>query len=208
MTWLYKVIQCLIFPIMKIYNRTNVKGRRNVPKKGGVILASNHSSYWDPLILCTSIWRPLHYLAKAELFKGRFTRFFFTSVGQIRVERGKGDQEALINAINALKQGKMVVFFPEGTTYAGRSLGKGHTGVARVALKARVPVVPVALFNTWKIFPRGKKIPRPWKAKLIFGAPLRFEKYYGKEDDRETTRRITTEIMENIAALLGKKYEH
>ena len=208
MTWVYKFFQCLIFPFIKIYNRTRVKGRRNIPREGGVILASNHSSYCDPLILGTSIWRPLHYLAKAELFNTRLKRFLFTAIGQIKVERGKGDREALLNAINALEQGKTVVFFPEGTTYAGQSLGKGHTGVARVALEARVPVVPVSLLNTWKIFPRGKIIPRPRKAKVIFGAPLRFDKHYGKGDDREIVREITTEIMEKIAALLGKKYKY
>jgi len=77
-----------------------------------------------------------------------------------------------------------------------------------VALEVRVPVVPVALLNTWKIFPNGKIIPRPRKARVIFGPPLRFEKHYGKGDDREIVRQITTEIMENIAALMGEDYKY
>jgi len=208
MTWLYRIVFFIGFPFVRLYNRIGVSGRKNIPKKCGVILASNHSSYYDPMVLGTSLWRSLHYLAKAELFRTRFTRFFFTSVGQIKVERGKGDEEALVNAIAALKENKTVVFFPEGTTFHGESLGKGHSGVARVAVKAEVPVVPVALFNTWKIFPRGKKFPRPYKARAEFGKPLYFKEHYGKGDDREITRKITDDIMKEIAKLLGKKYDH
>lgn len=208
MTWLYRIVHFIYLPIIRVYNRIGISGRKNIPRDCGVILASNHGSYYDPLILSASLWRPLHYLAKAELFKTRFTRFFFASVGQIKVERGKGDKEALINAISALKKKKTLVFFPEGTTFAGESLGKGHTGVARVALKAEVPVVPVALFNTWNIFPRGKRFPKPLKAKVKFGKPLYFKEYYGKGDDREITRKLTDEIMKNIAELLGKRYDY
>ncbi len=207
MPWLYKVGQILIWPILKVYNRTGVTGRKNVPRKGGVILASNHSSYWDILILCASMWRTLHYLAKSELFKTRLTNFFFTSVGQIKVERGKGDKRALVNAVEALKKGKTIVFFPEGTTVGGRELGRGHTGVARVALRARVPIVPVAILNTWRIFPRGSKMPKPLKARIKFGKPICLEEFYGKEDDREVTRMITDRIMGEIAKLADLDYD-
>jgi len=185
-----------------------VIGRENVLKKQGVILASNHSSYWDPVILCASMWRPLHYITKSELFSTRFGRFLFTATGQIEVERGKGDHEALVNAIKALKERKAVVFFPEGTTFEGEKLGKGHTGVARVAIKAETPVVPVAIFNTWNILGKGKKFPRFLKAKVVFGEPLYFDEYYGRGDDKKATREATGKIMQKIAALLGKKYEY
>jgi len=208
MTWLYPPLHFIGSFFVALIHRTEVIGRENVLKKQGVILASNHSSYWDPVILCASMWRPLHYLTKSELFSTRFGRFLFTATGQIEVERGKGDHEALVNAINALKERKAVVFFPEGTTFEGKNLGKGHTGVARVAIKAEAPVVPVAIFNTENILPSGKKFPRFLKAKVVFGKPLHFKEYYGKGDDKNATDEVTRKIMCEIAALLGKKYRY
>lgn len=208
MTWLYRPLHFIGSYFVALIHRTEVIGRENVLKKQGVILASNHSSYWDPVILCASMWRPLHYLTKSELFSTRFGRFLFTATGQIEVERGKGDHEALVNAINALKERKAVVFFPEGTTFEGKNLGKGHTGVARVAIKAEVPVVPVAIFNTWNILAKGKKFPRLLKAKVVFGKPLYFKEYYGRGDDKKATDEVTGKIMREIAALLGEKYEY
>ena len=208
MTVLYRTLHFFGSLIVRLLHRTKVIGLANVPRKQGVILASNHSSYYDPVILCASTWTPLHYLAKSELFKSRFGRIFFTAAGQIKVERGKGDREALVNAVEALKKGKWVVFFPEGTTFEGKNLGKGHTGVARVAIKAKAPVVPVAIFNTWNIFPPGKKIPKLLKAKVVYGKPLFFKEYYGRGDDKEATAEVTCKIMCEIAALMGKKYEY
>lgn len=207
MPWLYRVVQFFLIPFIGIYNRTGISGKENIPRSGPFILAANHSSYWDILLLCASIWRPLHYLAKSELFKTRLANFFFTSVGQIKIERGKGDPEALTNAIEALNSGKIVVFFPEGTTIGGEKLGRGHTGVARVALKAGVPVVPAGLMNTWRIWPRGSKFPKPLKARIAFGKPMRFDKYHDSADDWEVTRMITDRIMGKIAGLIGTKYE-
>ncbi len=205
MTILYRIIRALDVLFISFWNRPKIKGKENIPKKGGVIIAPNHTSNWDPLLLSYSTRRSLYYLAKAELFNTHIKKWFFTSTGNIKIERGKGDSKALKNALEALKEGKCVVIFPEGTFFMGPELGKGHTGVARLALGARVPVIPAGIINSDKIMPENKKLPRPKKAVIKFGKAMSFNKDFGSEDNKEINKKVTLRIMKRIAELTGRK---
>jgi 1-acyl-sn-glycerol-3-phosphate acyltransferase len=189
----------------------DIKGLDNIPKNGAFIVASNHVSYLDPVIipaiLVKYFKRKVHYLAKKELFEGWIGSAFQNATGGILLDREKGGKITLKNALNMLKRGKVIGIFPEGTRSKNGKLQKGKTGVARLALAARVPVVPVGLRGTFALMPRGRVFPKLKKnVKVNFGKPILFKKYYGKQN-KTIFRKVTTIIMEKIAELSKQKYK-
>ena len=105
-----------------------------------------------------------------------------------------------------LTQGKIIGIYPEGTRTLDGKLQRGKTGAARLALAAKVPIVPVGLIGTFEILPKGKNIPKLKRAIVNIGKPIYFDKYYGKENDKKTIRLVTTKVMKEIAKLCKKKY--
>jgi len=180
-----------------------INGIENVPEKGPYIIAANHASYMDHLIL-QSLWarkfnKVMHFLAKKEHFEG-IQKFWHIYFGAIPLDRRAGGKDALEKAISYLKNGKIIVIYPEGTrTLTGRTQ-KGKTGVARLALNAKVPVLPIGLIGTFHILPKGKIIPRCKRAVINIGKPMHFEGYYGKES-KKNLRIVTDIIMKDIARL-------
>lgn len=149
--------------------RFDVKGITNVPTSGACILASNHASYLDPMVIGAAIQRNISYMARASLFKGIFGPFML-SVLAFPVKRGSADRGALKEAMRRLKAGMPVVVFPEGTR--GAELRKPLAGVGFLALKAGVPIVPVYIRGTNKALPRGACLIRPHKVVIRFGKPF------------------------------------
>lgn len=190
------------------------EGLENVPAEGGAILASNHLSFSDSIFLPVLVPRKITYLAKAEYFnapgvKGKVTAAFFRGAGQVPVDRtgGRAGTEAIDTGVRVLKEGHLLGIYPEGTRSPDGRLYRGKPGVARMALEARVPVIPVGMVNTDKVQPIGKTRPNfGVDVGVRIGKPLDFSRYYGLEDDRFVLRSLTDEIMYKIMDLSGQEY--
>jgi 1-acyl-sn-glycerol-3-phosphate acyltransferase len=190
------------------------KGRKNVPRRGPVILVSNHLSFADHFFGPMPLRRKVVFLAKAEYFtgtgiKGLLSKAFFSGVGQIPIDRTGGDasDRALRSGLRVLAEGNVLGIYPEGTRSPDGRLYKGKTGVARLALESRAPVVPCAMIDTFEFLPPGSLHPQlKIRPGVIFGPPMEFARYYGKESDRTALRAVTDEIMAEIAKLSGQEY--
>jgi 1-acyl-sn-glycerol-3-phosphate acyltransferase len=209
--WFYKWVA--IGPVLRLLFRPKGIGVENVPATGPVILASNHLSYSDWLFTPLVLPRRITFVAKAEYFtspglKGRLQKFFFTSVGQIPIERGsaKNATGAMKEGVEVLAEGKVFGIYPEGTRSHDGRLYRGRTGVARLALETKAPVVPVGLLRTDEVAPPGKVFGRFASPRVVFGKPLDFSRYEGMENDRFVLRAITDEIMYEIMKLTGQEY--
>jgi 1-acyl-sn-glycerol-3-phosphate acyltransferase len=203
-----------IGPWLKAIWRPYVEGVENVPATGGVILASNHLSFCDSFFLPVMLSRRVTFLAKAEYFttpgiKGFFSRLFFSGIGQVPIDRDDADaaRGALTAGVRILNKGALLGIYPEGTRSPDGRLYKGKTGVARMALEAGVLVVPVAMIDTEKTMPTGRKIPhlRP-RPGIKFGKPLDFSRYEGLAGDRFVERSMTDEILYELMQLSGQEY--
>jgi 1-acyl-sn-glycerol-3-phosphate acyltransferase len=190
------------------------KGRRSLPRRGPVILASNHLSFADHFFGPLPLPRQVVFLAKAEYFngtgvKGLVSRAFFSGAGQIPIDRtgGAASERALRSGLRVLAESKVLGIYPEGTRSPDGRLYRGRTGVARLALESRAPVVPCAMIRTFEFLPPGSHSPRfGIRPGVIFGPPMEFSRYYGRETDREALRAVTDEIMAEIAKLSGQEY--
>jgi 1-acyl-sn-glycerol-3-phosphate acyltransferase len=190
------------------------RGHKNVPRRGPVILVSNHLSFADHFFGPLPLPRKLVFLAKAEYFtgkgiKGLASRAFFAGSGQIPIDRtgGEAAERSLRSGLRVLAGGNVLGIYPEGTRSPDGRLYKGRTGVARLALESRAPVVPCAMIGTFEFLPSGSHRPNmKIRPGVIFGKPMEFSRYYGKETDRAALREVTDEIMAVIAKLSGQEY--
>ena len=209
--WFLKRI--VLGPVLRLVFRPYVIGLENVPESGGAIFASNHLSFSDSIFLPLVVERRITFLAKADYFtgrgvKGKLTKGFFAGVGQVPIDRsgGAASEAALNTAKRILSEGNLLGLYPEGTRSPDGRLYRGKTGVARMALEAGVPVIPVAMINTDVIQPTGKKIPKLGRVGIRVGKPLDFSRYKGMEGDRFVLRSITDEIMYELMLLSGQEY--
>jgi 1-acyl-sn-glycerol-3-phosphate acyltransferase len=199
----------ILGPILKLVYRPNVKGIENLPAEGAAILAPNHESFLDDFMVPLMIRkRRVVMLAKADYFEKWYTRWFFKAAGCIPVRRegGSASAAALAGGIDALQEGKLVGIFPEGTRSPDGRLFRGKTGVARMALEAKVPVIPVAVVGSFEAWPYNRKMPRGGKVEIRFGKPLDFSRHYETPSDRFVLRSVTDEIMYEIMLLSGQEY--
>jgi len=203
----------LLGPILKALFRPWVRGIENIPTSGPVILASNHLSFSDSIFLPLQSRRPVVFLAKSEYFTGRgfkgaLTRWFFKATGQLPIDRsgGRASEAALNTGLRVLAQGQVLGIYPEGTRSPDGRLFRGRTGIARMALESKVPVIPVAMIDTEKVQPIGRRLPRIRRIGIIVGEPLDFSRFDGMEGDRVILRAVTDEIMYELMKLSGQEY--
>ena len=209
MYWVLKGI--LKPPLLGLYDIKS-EGLENVPTKGAAILAANHVSFLDSFFIPLVVKRrKVTYLAKADYFNSWKTKWFFSAAGQISCERegGKKSEQSLMIALDVLKSGNLLGIYPEGTRSPDGRLYRGRTGVARLALAANVPVIPIGLHGTEDVMPKEAKLPKfrgNIPVRVRFGKPLDFSRYQGKERDRLVLRSITDEIVYEIMHLSGQEY--
>jgi len=210
--WLMKYI--VIGPLVKAIWRPWVVGRRNIPVEGAAILASNHLSVSDSVFLPLMIDRPVAFLAKSDYFtgkglKGWATRVFMKATGQIPIDRsgGKASEASLNTGLQVLGRGDLLGIYPEGTRSPDGKLYRGRTGLARMALEARVPVVPVVMVDTDTMMPIGRTIPRIVRVGVVIGEPLDFSRFAGMEGDRYILRSVTDEIIVALQRLGEQEYD-
>jgi 1-acyl-sn-glycerol-3-phosphate acyltransferase len=210
--WLMKYV--VIGPIVKAIFRPWIVGRRNIPAEGGAILASNHLSFIDSVMLPLMIDRRVAFLAKSDYFTGRglkgwATRMFFKGTGQLPIDRsgGKASEASLNTGLQVLGEGELLGIYPEGTRSPDGKLYRGRTGIARMALEAHVPVVPVVMVDTDTMMPIGQRLPNVVRVGVVIGEPLDFSRFSGMEGDRYILRPITDEIMVALQRLGEQEYE-
>jgi len=205
-TFLWQLTRPFAVAAVRPAFRVKVVGRKNIPKKGAAILASNHLSALDHVVLPMATRRTIINISKAEHFSKPVKAWFFRQWGIIKLERGKGDTAALEAAKKALREGNLFCIYPEGTRSRDGKLHKGHTGVARLALEMRVPVIPCAMIGTFEAKPKGAKTKWFSKTAAVIGEPLDFSAHWGEQDDKEVCREVTDEIMRAIQRLSGQEY--
>jgi 1-acyl-sn-glycerol-3-phosphate acyltransferase len=201
-------------PLLRVLFRPWIRGIENVPTNGAAILASNHLSFSDSIFLPLMLRRPVTFLAKSDYFtgkglKGALSRWFFTATGQLPIDRsgGKASEASLNTGLQVLAGGNLLGIYPEGTRSPDGKLYRGRTGIARMVLEARVPVIPVAMIDTEKVQPIGQKLPKIRRVGVNIGAPLDFSRFEGMEGDRIVLRAVTDEIMYELQKLSGQVYD-
>jgi 1-acyl-sn-glycerol-3-phosphate acyltransferase len=200
-------------PILKTVFRPWVTGLDNIPTTGGVILASNHLSVIDSVILPLVIDRRISFLAKSDYFTGKgfknwAIKNFLLGTGMLPIDRsgGKASEASLNTGLAVVARGGVLGIYPEGTRSPDGKLYRGRTGVARMILEGHVPVVPVAMVDTEKVMPIGSKLPKVHRIGIVFGEPLDFSRFEGMEGDRFILRSITDEIMYELSRISGQEY--
>jgi 1-acyl-sn-glycerol-3-phosphate acyltransferase len=208
---MYRVLHAVVPPLLRAVWRPTVTGAENVPRTGGVLLASNHLSFADSIVIPSVSPRPVHFLAKSDYFtgtglKGAAQRAWFEGMGMLPVDRD--DPQAALGslevALEVLNKGEAFGIYPEGTRSRDGRLYRGRTGVAHLALTAGVPVVPVGLRGTAELQPVGSSLPRLAKVTVEFGQPIQVAGRFDGVPLGKARRALTDEVMEAIAALSGQ----
>ena len=205
----YWVLKAVLTPLLRFFYRVRVEGIENVPADGPAILASNHISFSDSIFLPLVLRRRVTFVAKAEYFEDPKTAWFFRAMGQIPIKRtgGSASEGAMAAARDVLDGGGLFGIYPEGTRSPDGRLYKGHTGVARLALQTRAPVLAVAMIGTREAQPIGQAMPRLFMPITIrISKPLTFGRYFDRVDDPHVLRGITDEVMFELRELSGQAY--
>jgi 1-acyl-sn-glycerol-3-phosphate acyltransferase len=201
---LYRFLHFLARIIMVVFFRWEVKGLNNVPKSGPLIIVSNHVSYADPVVVGAALNRPVHFMAKEELFHKPFLGWLIRKINAFPVKRGVADRGAIRQGIDLLNQGKVLGIFPEG----GRreKVEDAKQGAAFLAYKTGAPILPIALTGTDKVLPKGAVLPRLARIRVNIGRPLALPNQEGL-DRKQLISQFSERIMEEIIklALEGKQ---
>ncbi|MFZ3065889.1 MAG: lysophospholipid acyltransferase family protein [Nitrospirota bacterium] len=198
----YAIFHLIFFVTAKLFFRIKVIGHSNIPKKGGVIIASNHMSYFDPPFIGCVICRRVNFMARDDLFRNPVFAWFLRRFKSFPVKRGTGDRGAIKEAVRRLKKGEPMLLFPEGTRSKDGRLGKGMPGVGLVAALTGAPVVPAFIKGSEDVLPRDSKRLRFKKVTVAFGKPIDFTEMIEKNrGDKKMFDNITNEIMKGISEL-------
>lgn len=206
---LYRVLRVLLLVVFRVLYRPTIAGRSRLPPSGPVILASNHVSFVDSIVIPLAAPRHISFLAKSDYFtgvgiRGAVIRWFFTTMGQVPVQRhdNRASQASLNTALGVLRRGEAFGIYPEGTRSRDGRLYRGHTGVGWLALAASCPVVPVALHGTDRVLPIGGRL-HVGKVRVTFGAPIYPAGYDGLRP-AQARRALADDVMAAIAAMSGQ----
>ena len=210
---MYSLLHSVVPPVARLIWRPEVHGLDNVPTRGGVILASNHLSFADSLVIPVVVPRKVAFLAKSDYFtgsgvKGALSRAWFEGMGMLPVDRddNKAALASLDTALTVLGRGEAFGIYPEGTRSRDGRLYRGRTGVAHLALTAGVPVVPVGLVGTDRLQPVGSRLPKLVRLTVSFGTPIEVAGRFDGVPPGRARREVTDEIMDAIRALSGQQY--
>ena len=180
-----------------------VQGIEHVPRKGGVLIVANHQSYLDPVLVGVKLPRAASFLAKSELFEGRFFVGLIRMLNAFPVRQGRGDISAVREAINRLGQGSALVLFPEGTRTEDGELIHLEAGVGLIVRKTTAPVVPCAIEGSYRAWPRRRKMFRASPIRVMFGPPMELAGLKAQQivDAIDATlRRMIVQLKQEIQA--------
>jgi 1-acyl-sn-glycerol-3-phosphate acyltransferase len=168
----YAVVRAAIALVSKLWFRVEVHGRENVPVHGPFVVAPNHRSNLDTPVIGVITRRVMRYMGKDSLWDSRPLGWFLTALGGFPVHRGTADREALRAGLACIERGEPLVMFPEGTRQSGPVLAEMFDGPAYVACRTGAPILPVGMSGTEAAMPRGAKLIRPVKVRIVIGEPL------------------------------------
>lgn len=196
---LARILRVTVAKFLLLLFSTKVTGAENIPA-GGAMLAGNHVSYMDPVLLWCAAPRPVHFMAKSELWESPLIRWGLPRLWGFPVNRGEPDRTAINTATELLKAGELVGVFPEGSRAAdgAAELGQAHGGAAFIALRAGAPVVPVAFAGTENVWPRGQRLPRLRKTYIRIGEPVLPGEILPDAGRKERVEALTTRVMQRI----------
>ncbi|MBO5059704.1 MAG: 1-acyl-sn-glycerol-3-phosphate acyltransferase [Clostridia bacterium] len=191
----YWIVEAVLRFLLLFIFRIKVVGKNNIIE-GGVILAVNHKSNWDPVIVPLTCPRKLSFMAKSELFKNKLFGFLISRLGAFPVHRGKGDIGAIKTALTILKHENIMMMFPEGKRVPENEKADPKPGVAMIATHAKVPVIPVLISGKYR-----------WMGKItvIYGEPIYFDEYYGEKLSVEKLQELSHSIMKSVYSLDAAK---
>jgi 1-acyl-sn-glycerol-3-phosphate acyltransferase len=209
---LYTALHSVVPPLARAIWRPVVEGKQNVPPTGGVLLASNHLSFVDSVVIPVVAPRKVVFLAKEEYFtgtglRGRLSKAWFEGLGMVPVNREdtRSALDSLDIALEVLGRGEAFGIYPEGTRSRDGRLYRGRTGVAQLALVSGAPIVPVGLIGTERLQPVGTRLPRLAKVTVRFGEPLHVAGQYDGVPPGRARREITDRLMAAIQELTGQE---
>ncbi len=205
---MYRFLKRALPLFLPRYLYLQVDGIENVPETQSAIIASNHLSFIDSIVLPLALSRPLYYLGKADYWDSWRTRWFFQAAGVVPVKRegGSAGEASLLTGVEILHSGDLVGVYPEGTRSPDGRLYRGKTGPVRMALAAGVPIIPAAVIGTDKAQPTGKRTVSRHPVTVRFGRPLDVSRYADQQDDPFALRSATDELMFEIMTLSGQEY--
>lgn len=197
----YRILKILGFLLLKIMFRIEYNGVEKIPETGALIIAGNHSSYLDGIILGAMSKRSIHFMAKKELFKNKILASFFRTLKAFPVDREKPGKSSISMALKILKNGNILGMFPEGTRYI-ESLGKPFYGVGFFSIKSGAPILPAAIYGTAKAAPKGTYLPHFLKIRVTVGDLILPPKVYNKKSMKNLIKDITYQTMNQLEMML------
>ena len=205
---MYRMLRRIIPPVANPYLHVQIEGMENVPDREPAVLACNHLSFIDSILLPINLPRPVYFLGKADYWDSWRTRWFFKGTGVVPVHRGGGEQgeASLRTGVEILSSGELLGIYPEGTRSPDGRLYRGKTGPVRMALEADVPIIPCGVIGTNKAMPTGAYVPKREPVTLRYGQPLDLSRYRERRSDPFVLRSATDELMYEIMMLSGQEY--
>ena len=205
---MYRTLRRGLPPVLNPYLKVTVEGLEHVPRVESAILACNHLSFIDSLVMPMNVPRPVYFLGKSDYWDSWRTRWFFQGTGVVPVRRGgKGEGDAsLATGVDILRSGDLLGIYPEGTRSPDGRLYRGKTGPVRMALEAEVAIIPCGIVGTERALPTGSRIPKRVPVTMRYGAPLDLSRYYDRREDPFVLRAATDELMYEIMLLSEQEY--
>jgi len=187
--WWWRLSQGLARAGANIFGKFRVFGLENLPESGGVLLAANHQSVLDPVLVAMVLPREMHFMARRSLFRNPIFRAIIVSYNAFAIERDTADVKGVKEAIARLEAGSILLVFPEGTRTGDGSIGRMKPGIGMLAERAAVPIVPVLIDGAYEMLPKGARFPRPGRISIVFGKPL------PPSDDKTAVNRIQDAVV-------------
>lgn len=197
----YSILRGFAIAVFKVFFAVRIEGKENIPYRGGAILASNHLSYLDPIVLGIFVPRRVNFMAKEELFENFFFRWIIVKLGAFPIRRERMDRTTYKKILKLLQKREIVVLFPEGTRSVDETIGPLHAGIARIALKADVPLIPIIIRGTEKVLPRGKKLIRLARIRARAGKPLKKNIAPNRQITRKDIEEFQNELEQKMRLL-------
>lgn len=191
-----RILKAILYFFAVIYARPKKVGEENIPKEGNYIICANHVHALDAPVLVLTLKREVIFIAKEELFKNKFLNWLGKTFDVIAIKRDSADMEAMKLSFKALKQGKILGLFPEGTRNGMAKGVKIHNGAALIALKTKSPIIPIGIQGNFKPFR---------KVKLNIGKPMDFSEYFSEKNNKEVLEKITKQVMDEVVRLTNEK---
>lgn len=187
----YRFARALLIPVFLLFYNYRITGRENIPKDGAYIVCANHVSAIDPIFVGIAIPKRMYFMAKVELFRNRLLRALMNGLGAFPIKRGEADIKSIKTSLKLLNSGKILALFPEGTRKKSNEI-TAEPGIAMLAIKSKVPIVPVAVISSYKFFKRTN---------VIIGEPIELAEFYDKKLLNDEYIKISVDVMKRIHEL-------